>query len=323
MYRHRILLLAALCNGVAMAAVAAEPQVAETISVAQADSDQDEERESRRAPTDDEALALAALEGLMSQPPARALPVLKKVLNGSQSALVKRRAVFVLSQVDTAEAQDLLVATARANDAELRAEAIRSIGISGNPKSLAVLQQIYERGDGRTQQQVLEAWLISGSKGEVYRVAAAAKTEEEASRAIRTLGAMGARDELRKLGEVRKPSRNLVEAYAIAGDLASLRKIVAGNGEMAARREAVQKIGIISSEEARTALREIYSSSKEPELQEAALQGMLIASDEQGVLALYRASKKPEEKRALLRILAVMDGDAALQAIDAALEGKK
>ena len=50
---------------------------------------------------------------------------------------------------------------------------------------------------------------------------------------------------------------------------------------------------------------------------------MLIGGDEQGVLALYRAAKTTEEKRELLRMLTMMDGDAALQAIDAALEEKK
>jgi hypothetical protein len=50
---------------------------------------------------------------------------------------------------------------------------------------------------------------------------------------------------------------------------------------------------------------------------------MLIAEDEQGVLALYRAAKTSEEKRALLRTLSNIDGDAALEAIDSALEGKK
>ena len=49
---------------------------------------------------------------------------------------------------------------------------------------------------------------------------------------------------------------------------------------------------------------------------------MLISQDEQGVLALYRSAKTPEEKRSLLRMLSMMNGDAALQAIDAALEKK-
>jgi hypothetical protein len=49
----------------------------------------------------------------------------------------------------------------------------------------------------------------------------------------------------------------------------------------------------------------------------------MISGDEEGVLTLYRAAKTSEEKRALLRYLAMMDGDAALKAIDAALEDRK
>jgi len=41
------------------------------------------------------------------------------------------------------------------------------------------------------------------------------------------------------------------------------------------------------------------------------------------VLALYRAAKSNDEKRKLLRTLSMINGDAALEAIDAALEGKK
>jgi HEAT repeat protein len=321
MYRTAIL-AAALISSAAFAAAPAEPETPALLAQAAAEEDTDE-RESERAPTEEESLALAALEGLMVQPAERALPILKKVLAGPQGTLVKRRALFVLSQIKAPEAQTLLVDTTRSGDPELRAEAIRSIGISGNPKSLPLLQQLYERGDARTKRQVLEAWLISGSKQEVYQAAINAKTDAEANAAIRTLSTMGARDELRKLGETRKPNRNLVEAYAIAGDLASLRKVADGSGDLAARCEAVRSIGIIQSEEARKALREIYSSSKDAEIRDAALQGMLIGNDQQGLLALYRASRNAEEKRSLLRTLSVMNGDAALQAIDAALEGKK
>jgi hypothetical protein len=46
-------------------------------------------RDDDREPTGDEELALAALEGLMAQPGDRALPIIKKVLAGPQSTLVK------------------------------------------------------------------------------------------------------------------------------------------------------------------------------------------------------------------------------------------
>ena len=43
---------------------------------------------------------------------------------------------------------------------------------------------------------------------------------------------------------------------------------------------------------------------------------------EQGLLALYRAETKPERKRELLQTLTTIGGDAAFEAIDAALDGK-
>jgi len=275
-----------------------------------------------RAPTADEELALAAMEGLMAQSPERALPIIKKVLAGSQTKLVKQRALFVLSQIDSPEAYDILVQTARSSDAALRGEAIRSIGIGGNPKALDGLQAIYNGGSADVKQEVLQAWMIAGHKEGIYQAALNAKTEEEATQAIHLLGAMGASDELRKLGDKPNAASGLVDAYAISGDLASLRKIADGNGDRATRIDAVRKIGIVQNDAARAALQEIYARSSDTEIREAALQGMLMTGDDEGVLALYRAAKTAEEKRSLLRTLTMMDGDAALQAIDAALEKK-
>ena len=278
--------------------------------------------EAERAPTEDEELALAAMEGLMAQPAERALPIIKKVLAGSQSTLVKRRALFVLSQINSPEALDILTQTARSADADMRGEAIRSIGIGGDPKALDALLPIYNAGDADVKEEVLQAWMIAGRKESVYQAALSAKTEEEANDAIRMLGVMGATDELRKLGDKPNAAGGLVQAYAISGDLASLRKIAEGNGERSVRVDAVRSIGIIGSDAARTALRDIYSGSTDQEIKEAALQGLMIADDEQGVLALYRGAKTSEEKRSLMRMLSMMGGDAALQAIDAALEKK-
>jgi HEAT repeat protein len=276
-----------------------------------------------RAPTGDEDLALAALEGLMAQPSERALPILKKVLAGPQSQLVKQRALFVLSQLDSPEAQQILLQTSRSPDASMRGEAIRAIGIGGNEKSLDALLEIYTAGDSDVKNDVLQAWLIADRKESVYQAAVNAKTEDEASAAIRILGAMGASEELRKLADRPNAASGLVEAFAISGDLASLRKIAEGTGDRELRLDAVRKMGIVGGDAANAALREIYARNTDPEFREAALQGMMISGDEKGVLALYRAAKTGDEKRALLRYLAMMDGDAALEAIDAALDGGK
>jgi hypothetical protein len=275
-----------------------------------------------RAATEQEELAMAALEGLMAQSSERALPILKKVLAGSQSTRVKRRALFVLSQVESPESREILLQTARSSNPELRSEAIRSIGIEGDPKSLDALQAIYNTGDEETRSSVLQAWMIAEHKAAVYNVALNARTEEEAAEAIRMLGVMGATDELRKLADKPTAARGLVEAYAIAGDLEGLLKIVNGTGAHALKVDAVQRIGIVDGDAARKALRDIYTRSTDAEIKDAALHGLLIADDDQGVLALYRAAKTSDEKRALLRTLSMMDSDAALEAIDATLEKK-
>jgi HEAT repeat protein len=277
---------------------------------------------SDRAPTSEEQLALAALEGLMAQPPERALPILKKVLAGSQTSLVKQRALFVLSQIDSPEARDILTQMSRSSDAAIRGEAIRSIGIGGDKKSLDSLRTIYNSGGADVKDEVLQAWLIAGDKESVYQAALNAKTDAEASNAIHILGAMNASEELRKLGDRPNAPSSLLDAYAISGDLASLRKIAEGTGDRAKRIDAVRMIGIVQGDASHTALREIYSRSTDAEIKDAALQGMLISQDEDGVLALYRASKSSDEKRTLLRTLSLIDGDAALKAIDAALEKK-
>jgi hypothetical protein len=274
------------------------------------------------APTEQEELAIAALEGLMAQPPERALPILKKVMAGPQSTIVKRRALFVLSQVGSPEARDIVMQTARSTNLELRGEAIRSIGISGDPRSLDALEEVYKTSTPELQEDILQAWMIAGRKDSVYQAALSAKTEDEASDAIRMLGIMGATEELRKLADRPNAPEGLLDALAISGDLAGLRKIADGTGALQLRVDAVQRIGIINNDAARNALREIYARNTNEEMKEAALHGMLIAQDEKGVLTLYHAAKTTEEKRSLLRLLSMMDGDAALEAIDAALEKK-
>lgn len=283
----------------------------------------DDGKSLRRPPTEEESLALAAIEGLMSMPPERSLPLVKKVLAGSQTLLVKKRALFVLSQIDNAESAAILLDIARNGSPSLKYDAIRNIGIHGNKTGLEALPEIYASGDARVKREVMSAWMIAGRKQEVYQIAVNSKDEKEVRQAIRTLSTMGAKDELRKLSEVQKSHRDLVHAYAVAGDLDSLMRIAQTNGDLTTRVDAVRSIGIMGNAPAKKALRDLYLGAGEKAIRDAALQGMQISGDQQGVLALYRAAKTSEEKRALLRTLSIMGGDAALEAIDAALEGKK
>ena len=65
-----------------------------------------------------------ALRGLMNSDPEQALPIIEKMLTGANSPKVKDRALFVLSQSDSARAREIIANVAKGNanpDLQLRA----------------------------------------------------------------------------------------------------------------------------------------------------------------------------------------------------------
>lgn len=268
-----------------------------------------------------EALAIEALEGLIAAPPQRALPLVRKVLAGNQSERVKRRAVFVLGMIDLPEAGQLLAETAQQRGGVLQLEAIRALGIRGGKGQAATLQAIYRNGDARARRAVIQAFVISGDKASLVAIAKAATAPREAREAIHALAAMGAVAELRELGQNGEHAKDLLQAFAIAGDLDGLLRIAKSDPKPALRVEAARSIGIIGGDKARQALRDLYRDGTD-EVRSAALEGLMISGDEQGLLALYRSEQDPTRKRELLRMLTMIGGDAAFEAIDAAIDGK-
>ena len=274
--------------------------------------------------TDDvEELKIAALEALMSAPAERALPLLTKVLAGNNSDEVKERALFVLSQIDLPEAQALLLETVQQGSGELRLEAIRMIGIGGQPEALSGLAEMYKTGDGDVREAVLEAYLIADDSNAVYELAANAESEDEFEDAVEILAAMDARDELRRLRESAGMSESLIEAYAISGDFETLRELSMDGSNLEQQAQAIEALGIVGGVEVNTALVEIYQGSDSPDIREAALDGLLISGHDEGVLQLYQSSQDPVEKRELLQYLVMMDSDAIWDVIDSALEGER
>jgi HEAT repeat protein len=325
MSRKSQVLIAAIC-GLAMQLHAQTPNAlaeSQARSDARRASQQHSIRSAERKPTEAEALAIAALRALMSAPPERALPLLERTLRQQKSELVKARALFVLGQMDTPAARALLLKNALELRGSLQLEAIRAVGIGGDAASLKALLPIYLAGNAEQQESVLSALMIADEKALMAQLAMATKNNEQREEIITRLAAIGAVTELRALAAQGVGGVNLARAYAIAGDLEGVLKIARTDANPDARIEAIQSLGILRHDDAKRALIEIYQSVKSPKEKSAALNGLLIAGDQEGVLKLYRTAQDPADKRELLRTLGMMGGEAALEAIDAALEGKQ
>ena len=267
---------------------------------------------------DNEELKIAALEALVSAPPERALPIVQKVLSGNDSDEIKSRALFILSQIDEPEAQTLLADAARNNSGELQLQAIRMIGVSGEPGAMAVLSDIYASGDRRVKEAVLSAYLIADDDEAVYQIAVQTEDTEEFEAAVSMLGAMGATDRLQALRERGDMSEVLINAYAIAGDVGSLQAMATDTSNPEAQVHAIRGLGIAGGADA--SLVEIYRGATTAEVREAAREGLMMADYDEGVLQLFQESDDPSEKRELLELLVMMDSDAVWDIIDSTLE---
>jgi len=270
--------------------------------------------------SDADELKITALEALISAPPERALPLVTKVLQGNHSDEVKESALFILSQIETPEAQALLLDAARQSSGDLQVEAIQMAGIGGDPDTLAALRDIYTNGDSDVREAVIEAYLIAGDSQAIYEIAVAAESEEDFESAVEMLAAMGAMDELRSLLDSRGPSEGLVEAYIIADDFETLNTMAMDGSNPDVQIQAIEGLGIVGGEQANTVLLEIYRGADNADVKEAAMDGMLIADYDEGLLALYRESQDTAEKRDLLEYLTRMDSDEVWALIDDALE---
>lgn len=273
--------------------------------------------------SDRDDLRMTALEALITAPPERALPIVDKVLSGNHNSELKERALFILSQMETPEAQARLLTFANDSQGDLQAEAIRMIGIGGDKDTIASLGALYEGGSADIREAVLEAYLIADDTAAVFNIAANTDSADEFAEAVQMLGAMGANAELRELRNRAGLSESLIEAYAISGDAESLRELAMDSSSPEMQERAIESLGIVGGDEVNQTLIEIYGSASSDDVKDAALDGLMIAGHDNGVLELYRNASDASEKRRLLEYLVMMDSDAVWDLIDGALDGSQ
>ena len=269
---------------------------------------------------DSDSLKVAALEALVGAPAERALPIVSRVLEGNASDSLKHRALFVLSQIDRPEAYAMLLDFARAGTPGLREEAIRMIGISGDDGTLDSLASLYPDADDATRAAIIEAYMIADDREALYELAVNASSAAEFNAAVEMLGAMGAMQELRALRENAGMSAVLIDAYAIAGDVDSLRELAGDSSQPEMQVQAIRGLAVAGEDAVGPELTAIYRSTDSAMVREAAREGLLIADYDEGVLELFRQVDDADEKRELLELLVIMESDAVWDVIDSTLD---
>jgi len=94
--------------------------------------------------TTEDDIKILALNGLMKQDPAKALPLLRDILRSDKSVEVKRQALFVLSRSKDPQAQTIVTEVATSNaDPKLQTAAIEIMAVGRGKDAGPALVQIY------------------------------------------------------------------------------------------------------------------------------------------------------------------------------------
>jgi hypothetical protein len=267
-----------------------------------------------------EDLKLLALNALMQQDPVQAVPILQKILAGNQSPELKGRALFVLAQSHSPQADALISQIAQGQSGPaLQIKAIRMIAAAQGKQAEDTLANIYQHSSStEVKRVILQSYVVTGNSSKLLEVARQEAAPELVQTAVRTLGAMGAGQDLLSLYRSTNSAQTKVEiinALIASGHngVAPLTEITQSEQDAELRRRAIRNLGIAGGMSVAPALAAAYQKSPDGETKRAAAQALFLANDAHDLVALARAEKDIEMRKYLVQQLSLMHNQEATE----------
>ena len=266
----------------------------------------------------DEDLKLLALNALMQQDQAQAVPILQKILSGNQPEELKSRALFVLAQSNSPQAQALISQIAQGQSGPaLQVKAIRMMAAAQGKRANDTLASIYQHSnDAQVKREILRSYLITGDSSKLLEVARQETNPELVKVAIQTLGAMSAAQDLLTMYRAANNAQtkaDIINSLIPSGHngLAPLTEIAQSEQDPELRRKAIRNLGISGGMSAAPTLVSTYQKNTDVETKRAAAQALFLANDAQDLVTLARGEKDVEMKQYLVQQLSLMHNQEA------------
>jgi HEAT repeat protein len=265
----------------------------------------------------DEDLKLLALNAIMQQDEARAIPAIQQILNGNSSDKLKEHALFVLSQSNSKQAQDLIGQIARGgSNPALQVKAIHMLSIRGK-QSVDLLADIYRHSsDDAVKKAILQSYLATGSPVKLIEAARNESDPQLVKTAVQSLGAMGATTQLQTLYKETKSSEvkeHIINSLIAAGPKGAevLGTIAATEQDPDLRRRAIRNLGISGGPDLAPKLVFTYQNNKDSDTKKAAVEALFLAGDAHDLVTLAKAEKDPALKQKIVQQLSIMHNPEA------------
>jgi HEAT repeat protein len=266
----------------------------------------------------DENLKLLALNALMQQDQAEAVPILEKFISGSQPDELKSRALFVLAQSSSPEAQALINRIAQGQSGQaLQIKAIRMLATGQGKRADDTLASIYQHSsDAHVKRAILQSYLVTGDSAKLLEAARQETNPELVKTAIQTLGAMSAGQDLLTMYRATNNAQtkaDIINSLIASGQngVSPLTEIAQSEQDLELRRKAIRNLGIAGGMSVAPALVTTYQKNTDVETKRAAAQALFLANDAQDLVTLARAEKDMEMKKYLVQQLSLMQNQEA------------
>ena len=246
--------------------------------------------------------------------PAKAVPLLEKMLHSTDCIKLHRQALFVLAQSHSPEAQTVIAKLARGDsNPDLQRSAIQDLGMYGGSAGRDTLEQIYtSTTDTDTKISILRAMMMTGDRGRILKAATGEKNPELRGEAVRQLGMMGDRVDIWQLyqsetaPEVKKV---ILQMLWQSGDMDHVSQVALTEKDHSLRLSAVSYLGMMGSKSGtknEETLLTIYSSDTDPEIRQKVINALFQANDAKGLVTLARKETDPTMKKAIVSRLSIM-----------------
>ncbi len=261
----------------------------------------------------DPDLKLLALSSQMRSNEAEAVPLVQQILVGNGSAKIKQRALFVLAQGKSQQAQDLMAAIAHGKIAPgLQGSAIHILGTRQNLQTDRELNEIYlESNDVHIKDAVLQSYLVRGNRDLLVKIANTETNPLLIRTATRALGVMGDSDDL--LALYRRSDKTslkamVIDAFVAGGEEQTLFTIIDSEKDPVLHQNAIRALGRFQDQSTGSKLVDIYRNSLDDRSRHAAIDALFALGDSAHLESLEQLEHNPALLSDIRRRLDLLHG---------------
>jgi HEAT repeat protein len=256
----------------------------------------------------DEDMKLIAISALANTDPERAVPLLEKILKSKSSPRLQDRAMFVLTQVRSPQAQQLLVSMAKGgSNPDLQLRALRYMAISGNKNIAPDILAIYNSSHNQAiKKQAISSLMMAKAADELFTIA---RNEQDATlrnSAIEGLGMLRQSDKLSQLYQAGIAKKTILEFMFMSGDPAKVLEVIRTEKDPELRGAAIHSLGLMHSTQAAEGLAGLYAGEQDLATKKKIVEALWLQRNGKALVDIARKETNPEMKREIVQKLSMM-----------------